>query len=842
MKPLGMRLAVPALLLLCAGAGLAAEQPRGADGQGGCEWPMVGCDAGASGISPDARVKPPFRLKWATQPGVTGKHDVIAAGGMVFTPNCCLDADTGEVLWKGQLVGCKTAPSYYRGRLYAMGKGGVLAYDAPSGKLLWRKSGYSVPYFPSRVGLAVCDGTVYVCKFAEHGGKKYYFAAALEAEAGEELWATPLVPASGTAARGYQLGDRTGTVAVGGGRVLVTTHSPKMVCALDQKTGSELWRQDGVMALSGVSTDGKIVCAADHVQGLWTLDAGTGEKLWHWGGSDLRREKANYLTVGTAKRPPVITGGMLVTSNYGRRYTALDIATGELLWVAGGGPPRSHNMWAGGCGTPAMAGGHVYSAGLNGADYNGLRFRFGLYAVDGKTGKLAWKHPISGKSCGKVAVADGRLYSRAGTTEIVCFEPVPAGWKPPEPQPAPAQPAAAPAALAGPFGGKPGEAAAGDKPAGGTDWPMYGGCPQRCGLKLKIALPVKEAWKFQTGGKVRSSPVLSGGAVYAGSDSGELFALDLRTGRKKWSAKITPPPDAKTKVKWIRSAPAVAEGIVVCGADDGVLRAFDASSGQPKWEFRTAGRIRSSPAVVAGRVVFGSWDGRCYCVRLSDGREFWRYRVGDPGVRVHSPPAVAAGRVYVGAWEDFAIPALDLGTGKPLAGYSDGTPGRGTKHAKLGLVQGLAVYRGLLVTRSHVGGCAIDAATGKILGVAGRPANVSSLPAFSGDRIYGSASPGPARISEIVSGKAAGRRGREAFDHPVADAPLVAGDVLVAATEAGTLEVRRLPGEKSDDPSELVWEWKSPSGAEISTAPAAAAGFIVVGSDDGHVYGFSYGK
>ncbi|MHC4915755.1 MAG: outer membrane protein assembly factor BamB family protein [Planctomycetota bacterium] len=816
-----------ALLTLVALAGAAPA------GETRHEWPMVGYDTGGTGISPDARVKPPFRLRWATQPGVTGKHDVIAAGGMVFTPNCGLDGETGKVIWKGQLRGCKTAPSYYKGRLYAMGKSSVIAYEAATGNLIWQKSGYAIPYFPSRVGLPVCDGAVYAGKFAEHEGKKHYFAAALDAKDGRELWSTPLLPISGSGRGGYELGDCIGTPAVAGGRVFFTTHSPKMVCALDQKTGKEIWRQEGILALSAVSSDGKIACAADHAQGVWVLDAATGKKISHWGGSELRREKANYLTVGTAKRPPVIVGKMLITSNYGRRYTALDAATGKLLWVAGGGKPRSHNMWAGGCGTPSAAGGHVYSAGLNGENYNGQRLRFGFYAVDQKNGKLAWKHIISGKSCGKVAVADGRVYSRAGTTEIVCFEPVPADWKAPEPQPAPAQPAAAPAAMAKPFGGKPGTAAAGGKPAGGADWPMYGGGPERCGLEMKIGLPVKYAWKFQTGGRVKSSPVIANGIAYAGSDSGTLFALQLATGAEKWKAKIG---------SRIRCAPAVAGGVVVCGADDGLLRAFDAETGKPKWEFKTGGPITASPAIVGERVVFGSWDGRCYCVRLSDGEEFWRHRVGDPGVRVNAPPAVANGRVYVGAWEDFAIPGLDLGTGKPLADYSDGTPGRGTKHAKLGLVQGLAVYRGLLVTRSHNGASLLDASTGKIITRAGWPADLPSLPAFSGDRAYCSGSPAPTRISEVLAKPTGARRSREAFNHPATNAVLVAGDLIVAATTGGTLEVRCLPDEKSTEPAKPVWEWKSESGAEISTAPAAAGGFIVAGSDDGHVYAFSYGR
>jgi hypothetical protein len=80
------------------------------------------------------------------------------------------------------------------------------------------------------------------------------------------------------------------------------------------------------------------------------------------------------------------------------------------------------------------------------------------------------------------------------------------------------------------------------------------------------------------------------------------------------------------------------------------------------------------------------------------------------------------------------------------------------------------------------------------------------------------------------------------FKNPGLNAPLVCGNLMIVATGTGTLEAHRLPDEGSDEPSKQIWEWKSASGAEICTAPAAAGGHIVVGSDDGHIYGFSYNK
>ena len=829
-------------------------------GEESFEWRMKSGNTGWTGYSSDSRIKPPFRLKWATQPGFNLSWGVCmsVAEGKVFLREGCLDAETGEVIWKRRMG--RNTPTYCKGRLYGVGGGSrIEAYDAATGKRLWTKGGYLTSR-ASKSAVTACNGAVYSGRLGEHNGERFYFAVALDAVNGEELWAIPLVPAVGKRSGGYELKVSMSAAAVGGGRVIIVTHKPRIVFALDQKTGEELWRQEGVWARHAPSTDGQTVWVAECTQGVWALDAATGKKLWHWGGVKMTEQEAHYQWIGTADHAPTAAFGKLFVSCYGRNFTAIEGKTGKELWVAGDRSGREVNMWAGGCGPPTAAGGFIYSNGMVGKDFNGIRLQQVLYAIDPENGKPVWRYPLSSKSCARVAIALGRLYIST-CNEIYCFEPVPSDCKTPEPQAAPYQPAGPLTALAKPFGGKPGTPEAGGKPEGGKDWPMYGGCPARCGLDVKIGLPVKEAWKFQTGGRVKSSPVIAGSLVFAGSDSGKLFALDLSTGKEKWSAEITIDEKNPLKVKWIRSAPAVADGIVVCGADDGIMRAFDAKTGKPKWQFRTAGRIRSSAAIVNGRaapdeakasssverrVVFGSWDGHCYCVRLSDGKEYWRYRIGEPGVRVHSPSAVAAGRVYVGAWEDYAVHGLDLGTGKPLGGYDPGKPRPRVKHSKHNLVHGIAVYRGLVVTAKRSGaGLMLDPTSGKVLGhISGRGGELPSLPAFSGNRVYYPTSKDATKLSEIMAkGKSRSKvRRKMLFKYPVLNALLISGDLMIAANGRGTVEVYRLPDATGDGSAKLIWEWKSPTSAAIQTAPAAADGFIVVGSDDGNVYTFSFRK
>jgi len=830
-SPLLLLFPVLVFQVICSGQQKSKQQDRGT-----CEWHMSACDGTWQGYTPDPEVKPPFRLKWATQHGLF-KSAATVADGKVYTPSGCLDAKTGEELWRADLG--DGAPIYHRGKLYYRSGSSMVCYDPAARKIVWKKWDGCSRNRGYRNCSTAADGAIFFNRLKKKDGKDYYHIDALNCENGDIIWSAPLVevPEKPHPQAIYALWRTRASMAppgVGFGRVLVTTHNPKMIFALDQKTGKELWRVEGILCEHAVGTDGTYVWAAESGQGLWAMDAETGKKLWHWGGNEwehkgyrYQKKKPNYNIRGTARYSPTVLGGFLVTSNYGRNYTILDRKTGKHYWTVG-------DMWGrgipatGGCGPPTAAGKHIYSCGLIGKAYNGSLFRYTLSATHPEEKKVVWKHPLVAQSCGRVAVANGCLFP-ASKLEISCFEPVPPDYRN-EPQPPPEEPAEELKPLAAEYKGEPGTPEAGGRPEGGKSWPMYGGCPARCGLELNIALPVKYAWKFTTGRKIRSDPVIADTTVYVGGDCGKLFALELDTGKEKWSAKIVPHPESKDQVNWIRSAPAVCDGTVVCGADDGVMRAFDAKTGKPKWQFRTAGRIRSSPAITGDRVVFGSWDGNCYCVNLADGKEFWRRRAGlEAGVRVHAPVAVANGTVYVEACEDHTVHALDLGTGKPRPGFKP------YRHCR---VEGISVYRGLLaVYFAQKGVAMLEAETGikrassqYMTGIVGGP------PVFSKDLMF---DPVCLRGADINTKGSISSKGR-GRGHPRLNSPLVAGGLMITATSKGTLGVYRALDAQSKEPLKPLWEWKSESSARIHTAPAAADGFIVIGSDDGNVYAFSY--
>src|SRR5258708_2941808 len=62
----------------------------------------------------------------------------------------------------------------------------------------------------------------------------------------------------------------------------------------------------------------------------------------------------------------------------------------------------------------------------------------------------------------------------------------------------------------------------------------------------------------------------------------------------------------------IFSSPAVSDGIVYIGSEDHNLYAIDQKTGKQLWKYTTGRAVNSSPAVYNNMVCFGSFDGNYY--------------------------------------------------------------------------------------------------------------------------------------------------------------------------------------------------------------------------------------
>ena len=111
------------------------------------------------------------------------------------------------------------------------------------------------------------------------------------------------------------------------------------------------------------------------------------------------------------------------------------------------------------------------------------------------------------------------------------------------------------------------------------------------------------------------------------------------------------------------STPATYEGVVFAGSDDGNVYAVDYDR-VPAWAalkgvFSTAGPIRGDITAEKSGVYVASADSKLYCLDPRDGKIRWQYYAGFP---LFDSPAVTAGAVYMSV-RDHGVVALDKGEG-----------------------------------------------------------------------------------------------------------------------------------------------------------------------------------
>jgi eukaryotic-like serine/threonine-protein kinase len=319
-------------------------------------------------------------------------------------------------------------------------------------------------------------------------------------------------------------------------------------------------------------------------------------------------------------------------------------------------------------------------------------------------------------------------------------------------------------------------------------------------------------WKFPTGDRIVSSPVYEDGAVYFGSDDGNVYAVDAASGRQLWKRRTGGP---------VAATPAIAGEMLYVGSYDGKFYALDRRTGVPRWKFTTGGERRfeakglhgmqpknqtiadpfdvflSSPVLAAGAVYFGSGDGNVYALDAVSGTLKWKFQTGDV---VHASPAYADGVVFFGSWDSYFY-AIDAQTGKMRWRFHAGEDP--VIHNQVGFQSSPAVVNGVVYT-----GCrdsnlyAIDATTGKEKWHFSASGSwvISSPAVTQGKVIFGTSDSSLYLVLDAETGKPIVRQEGKAY---VFSSPSVAGRLVFVGILNGTLEARDL------DSGILLWEFQT---------------------------------
>jgi outer membrane protein assembly factor BamB len=315
-----------------------------------------------------------------------------------------------------------------------------------------------------------------------------------------------------------------------------------------------------------------------------------------------------FATGGQIISAPAVANGMVYFGSGDDNLYAISAATGGLVWKFTTGNRIFFS-------SPAVANGIVY---IGSNDNN-------LYAINATTGVLVWKFTTGSTVRTAPTVANGIVYFGSDDANIYALDASTGTqvWK---------------------F--TTGGAVAGSA-AAVANGVVYVGSFSDFNLYAINASTGTLLWKFPTLGNIDSSPTVSNGIVYFGSQDKNVYAVNARTGVLRW----------KFLTGFVvESSPAVASGVVYIGSDDGNLYALAASNGTQLWKYTTGAQVYSGPSVANGVVYFGSADQNVYAVNAQNGALLWQAATGNT---VAFGPTVVNGTVYACSYDN-NLYAFDL--------------------------------------------------------------------------------------------------------------------------------------------------------------------------------------
>jgi eukaryotic-like serine/threonine-protein kinase len=176
----------------------------------------------------------------------------------------------------------------------------------------------------------------------------------------------------------------------------------------------------------------------------------------------------------------------------------------------------------------------------------------------------------------------------------------------------------------------------------------------------------KKNWSYKTNGAIHSSPTVYESNVFFGSADGSLYALNIETGKLIW--KFDSQGEKMLDIwDYYLSSPKVYNGIVYWGSGDGNLYAVSAESGNLIWKYKSNGAIHANPLIADNKLYIGDYGGYFYALNASSGELIWQFRtIGDtyfPNGEIQKGATIDNSIVYFGS-RDYNIYALNAQTGR----------------------------------------------------------------------------------------------------------------------------------------------------------------------------------
>lgn len=329
--------------------------------------------------------------------------------------------------------------------------------------------------------------------------------------------------------------------------------------------------------------------------------------------------------------------------------------------------------------------------------------------------------------------------------------------------------------------------------------------------------PFKLRWTYQTGEAGEASSIAAAAAisektVYVADGRGTLHAVDIATGKKKWTYSCE---------GGFAVTPLIFDGHVYVGDLAGTFHCVSAATGKKVWTYDTDNGIHASAEVSFEKdgphIMFGNDGGQILCMNPA-GKKIWQAEAGD---RVNAGPSlftVKGQAIALFSGCDNHLRAIKVADGKDFFDTDMGNLAGGSP-----VVAGNHIYVG--TDQGHVLCYSLE---GKIVWDFDKIAD--------GAMVYAS----PAVADGLVVAGARDRKiyaldakdGKPRWTFPTRDevdsSALISGDRVFVASKDKKLYAIDLKNGKQ--------LWSFPANRGIEASPCIAEGVIVIGDSRGALY------
>ncbi|MBT5388513.1 MAG: outer membrane protein assembly factor BamB [Porticoccaceae bacterium] len=240
-------------------------------------------------------------------------------------------------------------------------------------------------------------------------------------------------------------------------------------------------------------------------------------------------------------------------------------------------------------------------------------------------------------------------------------------------------------------------------------------------------------------------PAASRDSIFASDHQGTVTALDLETGKSRWST------DLETSVS---GGVGYGAGLVMLGTIEGEVFALDANDGSVVWRSQVSSEVLSSPKSNGSVVVVQTVDNRMFALDAKTGEELWQHDGDAPILTVRGvSEAIITSTMVISGFDSGKLIAFNPENGSLIWEVRLALPKGRTELERMVDIDGVPLLVGdVIYSVTYQGRLgALSRGTGRSLWF--QDSSSHFAPAHSGDKVFVTEAEGTVRAFKAGSGQ-----------------------------------------------------------------------------------------